>query len=354
MPALTPSFLMDVESRMQSITEREYNRFGSNLWWPRITKLRGSTGRRDVIMWLLSTAQIRDQGKGGNINFSDLVSTYTEIESGFAGDGLKLSRAQLTDSDGGGMDLAGQWSGDIGAYMAYWPQKRVTHVLKNGHSLVTAGGYTGYDAKAFFATDHPVNPFNLAAGTYTNLLTGAPVAASGNTPASPGACPIDDSIDLDDALVNMGKIFSYIASIRMPNGEDPRYLRPETLILPPRMFARGVQLTSAKFLAQTAGSGAGSADVEALIKALGFATPVMADELAGFESDTTFYVGCSQISTSQLGAVLYTEREPFAINYYGTVDQAVLGRAQELEWQCHGRNVVSAGHPYLLIKCKGS
>jgi hypothetical protein len=52
--------------------------------------------------------------------------------------------------------------------------------------------------------------------------------------------------------------------------------------------------------------------------------------------------------------VIYTEREPFAINYYGTVDQAVLGRAQELEWQCHGRNVVSSGHPYLLFKCKGS
>jgi hypothetical protein len=117
----------------------------------RITKLRGSTGRRDVIMWLLSTAQIRDQGKGGNINYSDLVSTYTEIENKFAGAGLKLSKAQLTDTDGGGMDLAGQWSGDIGAYMAYWPQKLATHLLKNAHLLAAAGGYTGYDALAFFA-----------------------------------------------------------------------------------------------------------------------------------------------------------------------------------------------------------
>lgn len=354
MPALTPTVLMDLESRMQVITEREYNRLASNVWYPRITKMRGSTGRRDVIMWLLSTAQIRSQGKGGNINFSDLVSTYTEIENLFAGDGLKLSKAQLTDTDGGGMDLAGQWSGDIGAYMAYWPQKQVVDVLKKGNQLATAGGYTGYDQKAFFATDHPVNPFNLNAGTYANILTGSSAPASGNTPAYPGACPIDDSVSTDVALSNLAKIFSYIASIRMPNGEDPRFLRPDTLILSPRMFPRGVQLTSAKFLAQAAGSTAATGDVEALIKALGFATPVMADELAGFESDTTFYVGCSQISTSQLGAVLYTEREPFAINYYGTVDQAVLGRAQELEWQCHGRNVVSPGHPYLLFKCKGS
>lgn len=354
MGALTPTVLMDLESRMQIITEREYNRLANNVWYPSITKLRGSTGRRDVIMWLLSTAQIRSQGKGGNINFSDLVSTYTEIENGYAGDGLRLTKAQLTDTDGGGMDLAAQWSGDIGAYMAYWPQKQATDLLKKGHLLAGSGGYTGYDQKAFFATDHPVNPFNLNAGTYANLLTGAPVAASGNTPAYPGTCPIDDSVSLDVALVNMGKIFSYIASIRMPNGEDPRFLRPSTLLVPPRMFPRAVQLTSAKFLAQVASSGAGSADVEALIKALGFATPRMADELAGFESDTTFYVGCETISSSQLGAVLYTEREPFAINYYGTVDQAVLGRAQELEWQCHGRNVISPGHPYLLMKCKGS
>jgi Mu-like prophage major head subunit gpT len=352
--ALTPSVLMDLESRMQVITEREYARLAANVWWPSITKLRGSTGRRDVIMWLLSTAQIRDQGKGGNIAFDDLVSTYTEIENKFSGAGLKLSKAQLTDTDGGGMDLAGQWSGDIGAYMAYWPQKQATTLLKQGHQLASAGGFTGYDKLAYFASGHPVNPFNTNAGTYANLLTGGSAPASGNTPAFPGACPIDDSVSTDVALVNMGKIFSYIASIRMPNGEDPRFLRPSTLLVPPRMFPRAVQLTSAKFLAQVASSGAGSADVEALIKALGFATPKMADELAGFESDTTFYVGCEQLSTSQLGAVIYTEREPFAINYYGTVDQAVLGRAQELEWQCHGRNVVSAGHPYLLFKCKGS
>lgn len=351
MPALTPTVLMDVESRMQIITEREYNRLSNNVWYPRITKMRGSTGRRDVIMWLLSTAQIRDQGKGGNINFSDLVSTYTEIENKFAGDGLRLSKAQLTDSDGGGMDLAAQWSGDIGAYMAYWPQKQVVDVLKKGH--LTAS-YTGYDQKAFFAKDHPVNPFNSVAGTYANLISGSSAPASGNTPAYPGACPIDDSVDTDTALKNLGKLFSYIASIRMPNGEDPRFLRPSTLLVSPRMYPRAVQLTSAKFLAQAAGSSAGSGDVEALIKALGFATPVMADELAGFESDTTYYVGCETLATSQLGAVIYTEREPFAINYYGPVDQAVLGRAQEFEWQCHGRNVVSAGHPYLLFKCQGS
>lgn len=351
MPALTPQFLIDLESRMQIITEREYARFGQNLWWQNVARLRPSTGRREIVTWLLSTAMIKDQGKGGNIRFDDLVSTYTEFENKFSGAGLKLTRANLEDTDGGGVDLAAQWSSDIGAYMGYWPQKQVVHALKNGH---TAALYTGYDGKAFFATDHPVNPFNTAAGTFQNIFTGGAVAASGNTPAYPGTCPIDDSQDLDDALVNLGKIFSYVASIRMPNGEDPRYLRPRLILAPPRMYPRVVQLTSAKFLAQVAGAGAGSADVEAVIKALGFATPVMVDELAGFESDTTFFVACEQIASSQLGALIYSEREPYRINYYGTQDQVALNRMQELEWHCIGRNTIAPGHPYLLFKCKGS
>jgi phage major head subunit gpT-like protein len=336
---------------MQILTESEYARFASHLWWNQVAKVRPMTGKRDIIMWLLSTAMIKDQGDGGNIRFDDLVSKSTEIENFYAGTGLKLNRAKLEDTDGGGMDLAAQWSTDIGAYMGYWPQKQVVHALKNGH---TAALYTGYDGKAFFATDHPHNPFRANSGTYANLLTGSPVSGSGNTPYYPGAVPIDDSQDTDDALANLGALFSYIASIRMPNGEDPRFLRPRLLLVPPRMFPRAVQLTSAKFLAQVAGSGAGSGDVEALIKALGFATPTMVDELAGFESDTTFYVACEQVSSSQLGALVYGLREPFRINYYGVQDQVQLDRMQELEWHCLGRNVCRPGHPYLLFKCKGS
>lgn len=346
MGALTPSVLMDLESRMKVLTESEYARMRDNLWWQTITKVRPSNARREIVTWLLSTAMIKDLGKqGGNISFDDLVATYTEYENKFAGAGLKLQRAQLEDTDGGGMDLAGQWATDIGAYMAYWPQKQVTYFLKNGH---TASLFTGYDSKAFFATDHPVNPLNTSLGTFQNIFTGA---ASGSYP---GACPIDDSIDDDDALINLAKMFSYIATIKMPNGEDPRFLRPKAILCGPRMFPRVVQLTSAKFIAKVAGSGAGSADVEALIKAMGYATPTLCDELSGFESDTTFFVAAQQASTSQLGAVVYSDREPFRINYYGTQDQAELNRRQELEWHCIGRNVVAPGHPYLLFKGKGS
>lgn len=345
MGAITPQFVVDLETRMQVITETEYARLNSNLWWRNIAKVRPSTGKKDILTWLLSTAMIRDQGEGGNIRFDDLVAQYTTIENKWSGAGLKLRIDQLTDTDGGGMDLAAQWSSDIGAYMSYWPQKGVAHLLMNGH---TASLYTSYDGKAFFATDHPINPYRSSAGTYRNIFTGG---ASGTYP---GACPIDDSVTLDVALVNLGKMLGYIAQIKMPNGEDPRFLRPKALIVSPRLFPRAVQLTSAKFLAQAAASGGGSADVEALIKALGFATPYMADELAGWESDTSFIIVCEQVAASQLGGVLYIDREPFRINYYGLIQDAELNRKDELEWHCKGRNVVAPGHPYMVFKGKGS
>jgi hypothetical protein len=127
------------------------------------------------------------------------------------------------------------------------------------------------------------------------------------------------------------------------------------ILVPPRLFARATQLTGAKFIGQAvAGGGVATADVEALVKALGYAMPVMVDELAGFENDTTYFVACDQGVSSQLGAAIYTIREPFKINFYGTQDQASLDRAQVLEWHCIGRNVVSAGHPYALFKCKAT
>lgn len=352
MPALTPSFLFDFESNMQAITEDEYSRFAANLWWSRYMRPRPSGSRREIVAWLLSTAKIEDLGKlGGNLPFEDLVAAYTEFENRDAGAGLRLKRNQIEDLDGNGLELAGKWSSDIGAYMAYWPQKKLVELIKNGH----VAGNNSYDGKTFFAADHPLNPFNVGLGTYQNVFTGA---ASG---AYPGALPIDDSVDLDVALVNLSKAIAYIKSIRMPNGEDPRFLRPVGILAPPRMQQRVVQLTNAKFIAQMAGGGTagGSADVEALIASLGFVQPTIADELAGFESDTTWFLACEEMSSTSLGGFVYIDREPFAIKYYtgqdgGTGVDAILDRARELEWHCHGRNVGGYGHPYSFFKAKAA
>lgn len=346
MPALTPSFLFDFESNLSAIVEDEYKRFSANMWWSKFMKERPSSSRVEIISWLLSTAQIEDLGKmGGNLPFEDLVAKYTTYEPKFSGAGLKLRRPQVEDIDGNGLELGAKWAGDIGAQMAYWPQKLLVNLLKQGHTT-TLG--TAYDGLSFFNASHPVNPFNPNGGTYSNLFTGGTAA------------PIDDSVTTDVALVNLSKVVAAIRAIKMPNGVDPRFLRAKTIVAPPRMQARVAQLTNAKFIAQASAGGtgaSGSADVEAFISSLGTVEPVIADELAGFESDTTWFIACEEVAASTLGSFVYVNREPFKITYYtgqggGNGVDANLDRAEELEWHCKGRNMGGYGHPYTFFKVK--
>ncbi len=341
MPAITPSFLFDLESNMRKIVEDEYTRLASNLWWSKMMKVVPSGSRREIITWLLNTAQITDQGLGGNIAFEDMVLLETEYASKSSGTGLKLRRQQFEDLDGNGVQLATQWSRDVAAYAAYWPQKQAVSLLKNG----SASTALAYDGLPFFSASHKCNPKDSGAGTYSNLFT--------------SNARIDAGVSADTALANLQTVFANIASIKMPNGVDPRRLRPAGILANPKLFPRAVQLTNAKFIAQVAGSGAaqgGSGDVEALIAAMGYGQPIVADELAGFESDTTYFVIAEQISTSQLGGLVYVDRDPYRITYYtgtggGTGVDAVLDRSDELEWHQKGRNVAGYGHPYLLFKC---
>jgi phage major head subunit gpT-like protein len=352
MAALLPTFVVDLETDMQEIVQASYGSLVSELWYPRITKVRTTDALNDILFWMLDTFQIRDEGKeGGNKHFEDLISQQTTISHRHAGGGIIIKNDQLLDQDGRGLDQAANWSRQAGAYMAYWPQKRTAFFMKNAH---TPSLFTSYDGVAFFATNHAVNPGKASAGTYSNLHTGAATAASGNTPRDPGACPIDESVSVEVAVQNLGKIFAYLAAIKQANGEDPRGLRPESLFVSPTLFPRAVQLTNAKMIAQIASSGAGSANIEALINALGYAQPVMCAELEGFENGTTYFVGAKQLLSDPFGAIVYTQREPFSINWYTGITDVELKRRNELEYHVDGRNSITSGHPYLLHKCKGS
>lgn len=343
MPAMTPSFLFDLESNMRIIQAREYDRLNSQLWWQQVAKTGTSTSKSERLIWLLDTARIQQTGKGGgNLEFEDIVSQTWEYQHSHAAAGLKLTKDQIEDTDGNGVDFAAHWSRQIGAMSAYWPQKMLAGAIR--------ANPTCYDGLAYFAKSHPLNPFNQAAGTYHNLFTGS---ASG---IYPGAVRIDDGVTVDVALTNLQKAISYIASIKMPTGEDPRMLVIDKIIIPPALSARAQQLTNAKFIAQLAGSNAATADVEAIIRNFGLGQPVVAPELqsAFGGSDTDFYLCMREITSNDLGAWLYTIREPFTVQYYGPQTDAQLARMREYQWMTEGRNSITPGHPYLMFKCSAS
>ena len=333
--AITPSFLFDLESEMRVINVDAYAGFSKNLWHSRVMKVApAGQSRRSMLAWLLSTAQIKDSGLGGNIEFDSIVSQYTEYTHNRASSGLKIHQDQLSDADGGGLDIAHKWASDIGKYMAYWPQKQAIGLIKGGESG------KGYDGQNFFSTAHPVDGKSSSV-TFSNLIS---------------SVPIDASVTTDVALANLGNVFAAIRSVKMPNGEDPRFLRPLTIMGCPKLQPRIQQLTGAKFIAQAAASGGGAADVEAVISNFGLNQPIIADELGGFE-ETNYYVLCEEVAGDTVGGLVYMEREPFKITYYtgsggGTGVDAVLDRSLELEWHVQGRNVAGYGHPYMIFKCK--
>jgi phage major head subunit gpT-like protein len=371
MPALTPQVLYDLETNMQRMTEREFAVLASKLWWSTITRKLSSQSKKEIIAWLLSTARIQNLGGGGNMTFSDMVAISSEYTQSVWGEGLKLGRYQLEDNDGNGFQFAAEWSAAMGALFAYHPQKQTVIAVLNGETGL------GYDGQAFFkgwdAVNHtglhPYNPFKPSLGGYANVFTGSADVGSGY--AYPGACPIDDTVSVETAIANLSKVFAYISSIKQANGEDPRHLQAAGLLVPPRMNPRAQQLTGAKFIAQAGASGTGTGDIEAVIRNWGQAPPIEVKEFgANYKytlpdgstvtgDDKTAYLYVEQITERQLGALVYVDREPFGITYYtgrggGTGVDAVLDRADELEWHAKGRNSTGYGHPYLLFKLKGS
>jgi hypothetical protein len=345
MGAITPAFLTDLETRMRLITNQDYQRLGENLWWPRVAKRVESQTRKERLIWLLDTARIQRTGRGGgNLEFEDLVSQTTEIEAENAAGGLKVKKEQLDDLDGNGVVVAAEWSRQIGAYAAYWPQKQVAKAI--------LANPTAYDNVAFFSATHYVNPYNTGAGSYSNLFTGA---AGGS--GYPGAVPIDTSVTLDVAVNNISKVVAYAANIKMPNGEDPRHLKLSAILVPPALGPRAVQITNAKYIAQAAtGGGAAAADIEAVVRSWGLGDPIVAAELGAAYggSDTDYYMLMEEIVSNELGAFTYVDREPFSVLYYGPQNDAQLARIREFQWLTEGRNVVGAGHPHLMFKCKST
>lgn len=343
MPAITSSFMMDLETRMQVISSNAYDNLTRDLWWTKIAKKVTMTARKERFLWLLDTAQIKRTGRnGGNLEYEDIVSQQSELEVENAADGLKLKKEQLADSDGNGMDLAGHWARGVGAYASYWPQQCVADAIK--------ANLPCYDGQPFFSTAHPVNPYDTQLGTFANIFTGS---ASG---PYPGKVPIDASVSLEVAIQNLSKVIGYVAGMKMPNGKTPRMMRLAHLFVPPLLMPRAVQLTGAKFIATVAGSGAATTDVEALIGSMGLGTPIVLTELGSAfgGSDVDYYVGMEDITNDQLGAFLYGEREPFSVGFYGPQTDVELARTRVFEWLTEGRNNVGAGHPFLLFKCCGT
>lgn len=374
---ITGSFVFSVEKGYRVLYENSYLSLMEDSWWNRVVRVHNTDSKSERFEWLIQSAGIdqvtpADGGESvGPTDFEELSTAMLEIAPARFSKGFRISKMKWLNMLNRGMDPVADWVRSAGAYAAYSPQRSTAELILNG------GSVTGYDGVSFFSTAHPNHPNIPGNGNYANTFTGAPVAQSGSTPAYPGALPIDDSVAVDVALTNLTKALAYISgAINMPNGQDARRLKPLFLLHPPRMTARVQQLTNARTIAQLAGAGtaAGSADVEAIIKNLNMTEPVRVDEFdagrlfqigsPGFYStvngnDTTYYIVTREAGSTQLGAFLMNNRQPFTFRTYSGESgsegiDAILGRSQSLEWQHDGYYSINPGHPFGIFRFLGS
>lgn len=343
MAVLTSSFLFDVESQMVSLVDASYALAAKNLWWSRVASVRQTDSKKDVLTWIIPSAQFYNQGKGGKMTFDDMAMQLTTITSDTHNTGLEIDRNELLDADSHGVDFANAWASQVGSLMAIHPQRLVADAILAGTTS------TCYDGQNFFSTSHPLNGIDTSNGTFSNLLDHATYGIDGS--------------DISAAFTNLTKAIAQVRKVPLPNGRYFRNLRATAIIAPPALAPRVQQLTNAKFISQASGSGGGTSDVEAVIRSWGMSEPIEALELGttstNTDGDTAYYILAEDMGAPMMGPLVYMEREPFSIRFFtgaggGDGVDAILDHTNKIEYHVQGRNTVAFGHPYLLFKVSGS
>lgn len=354
---LSPNFISNLRTQMRVIQERPYAAFlnSKNAWWPFVAKVMPSQTEKQVVMWLLQTAQLTDTGLSTDVAMKDLSILKAEFTPNNISTGLKLNLNQFKDTDANGVNILAGWTQQVSEQAVYFPQKQIAAAIRAGETT------TGYDGVNFFSIAHPYNPANAKnTATYANLLTSTASSTPLTDPSDalyPGAVDISTAVSFEVAFYNLQKVFSYIFSLRQANGDDPRFLRPRAILASSALHPRVNGLLGAKFAAfsaATSGTAGGSTDIEGQLQSLGFVEAYLCPE---FDSDpTTFYVIVEQIASTELGALIWLEREPVGIQTYFPTDgdNSELAIRNEMMAIARGRAAAVNGHPYLIFKCKAS
>ncbi len=333
---LTPELIVSFETEVKGLVTGNWSRVTANLMWDRIMKFRPGGTKREILTWLLETAQIYPEGDGGNKRFDDMVAATQTLEHAHAGNGLRLTADEIKDNvmkdnpSVGAMDYASKWAKDTGAAAGYYPQKALFDLILAGTTA------TGYDDVAFFSDAHPVNPSSPGGATYSNHIASVPLVVTSG------------ASEQDNLLIgrkNLGKALAAVRKQRFVNGV-PRFLIPTTLCVQSDYSDYATLLVNAGVIGQTTNTSA--ADPKNPTKKLEvIACPELDGETAG-----TYYIGVEDMLSDELGAFAFSELEAFAMQTYGPMTEAALGRMKQFEWELDGRNTALYGHPYMFYRCK--
>jgi phage major head subunit gpT-like protein len=338
---ISPQVTRRIEDNLEYLIAENWQRRRESQWWTRLMAKRTQATKRDIFQWLLQTARIHALDDGGKKFYDDLVEITHESTVSRFGSSLKLSTDEI--EDGEALDRAGQWAKNVGGYAAEWPQIQAVSLLKNGKST----DKLCYDGGAFFATDHPINPYlGSAGGTFANLHYDMPFSAA-----------------------NLAIAYKRVATIKGPDGLYRK--------LKPRLIAAGeverlavVQTLTAEMFSDPVRSGTTAPATNVIKTQYSFSEPILDPDFdetgdAYYNNSTgayqgatstsatlatrgVWYVACDLVEDATLGGLVFSEAKAFAMNSFSELDDAELARMDEFEYHFKGRNGTMYGHPFLL------
>lgn len=310
----TIDHVLTSEDRFVRLMNNDYEIAAANAWYDKLMSERPATGRREIIEWLLTTAEIEDLPKGQML-YEDLVTQAHEAVPRPRGKGLQVSRDQWEDDD---FKYAADWAAQMGVAMALDPQYLAIELLLGGEAL------KAYDNLTYFHKQHKVNPFDDSKGTYPNLVTDA---------AEMGGAAGDPELTAENFALGV----ALMKSFTMPNGKN-RNLRPKYLVTSPKNEKKAIEITGARFIDAT-DNVLTSYKVE----------PLIINELS---AEPWSWMLAADNGGSNQKPLIHVVRKEYEMTSYNGMTQAELGRKNGLEWQVRGRKTAVFGHPFQMIKFK--
>jgi|SRR5262245_3425518 len=326
---ITPTYIQNFETNLTFRMSNAWARTLKRLWWMRLMNVQPTGSTLEYIEWMLESARIQPLGpKGAQMSYDPLVAISHTLEHDHFGDGLQLFRPDIEDDK---VDRAAKWATDVGGAQAYWPQRLLVNLIQNGKSATLNGkDNKAYDGGVFFRDDHPINPFDVGQGSYSNLHVGTPFTAA-----------------------NLARVVAYIESIRH-GGDAPTGAPPTIVMVPTNWRYRAQQALGAESFTDviTVSATAAAAASNTFKAAYEFEPPIVAAELNN-EPDV-WYLGVPADEDAFDSSFIYVEREAFSVNSYSPMNQVELSRVNTFEWHNRGRNGGAYGHPYRFHRCESA
>lgn len=274
------------------------------------------SGDRNIYPWLMGI-QGMEEWKGEK-NFQDLSAVGYELRNKDWQTSISVDRNAIDDDQYG---LYIPMFDELGFTGEDLPNHQVQSLLENGEATTVHGAC--WDGKAFFATDHPINPNRPDFSTFANLFT--------------------------STSLTRANLITQMAAFLQQKGPDnkPRGIPADTLFVHPNQYVDAVELVSAKFISGASSSSPGSR--ENVIATMGM---LKVEQLPLSSEDGEWFLGATTAGglVSRNPLVVQLRKAPTLVTPASMSSAEFLQR--KLQYSIEARIGFGYGKPWQLWKHK--